>query len=511
MRLLVIPPLVDPTSEPAVPPEVSIVDANRALLSRLTGAEFLAGLAERLDTPGTSAAHAVAVRAAMQVLDAPDATGLRALGAVLRAASLDDPAVRLTVDDLELVTGTTECGRDVEAAAEGATLFAPELSDAAEAVRAAGHAHVVVDGDQQLPAAVRLAQLVGANRLTLCGRFARRYREPLAALPSLAGACFSGDVLARRVRWRGAADLAAGAPRPGQAPVGSIGPATAPRWVTEPAEVPAGGPWIGWLDAADAAGLASAALDRCRGLTLTVAALPGFDRAIGHSGQTADLRPVINRVAERAPLAVELVVGAPGVCREAVEHAAHLVAAGAGAGPLATAAARLAGFRPFRLPRTHRGPWHGYPLRLADPPAGHDLARWRGFAADRTMTAAQALDAVHELVRSTTEASDHFPGRLATAVVAGTRWRDLGRGHCWDPAAQLVEVHCGPDGRGPGTFLASLRTGRLLRVDDRFAALLRRLRTGGPPAAAVLDKLPADRRADLLARLRSAGVVRGPR
>jgi hypothetical protein len=518
MKVLVIPPVADLTVAPDLGADrPTVIDANAAFIQRLCAPAALTALSAALDRPAADherSAHALMVGAAAQVLlempigeagirqdPGPDATVLRAVGAVMRAASLDDPAIRLTVDDVELVAGSTECAAEADAAGAATGLFKPELAEAAAALQRMGSGRVVLDCDKQLPAVLQLSRMVGPGRLILCGRFAATHRDVLAALPELAGAQFDQTPLPLHVlpEWLMPAHM-------------SEGPA---RWVTTSAELPAHGAWVGWLDAADAADIPPVALERCRGLTLTVADLPSWDRALAASGSRVDIRPLVQELRRRSvPVGLEVLVGAPGIVSTATEATVGLIADfHAGRPPQAAPAGdvRLAGFRPFQLTATHTGRWNSTPLGLAPVPPRNNLPRRRDFKADATLDPGQVAKVLRSLAEATGARHDLYPGRLAAAVVAGTRWRTVDDQMSWDPAVRVEAVRgAGPDGRGPGTFLVSLRTGRLLRADDRLAALLRRLSSGGPAARELWQRLPAGRRADLFARLRAAGAVRGP-
>jgi hypothetical protein len=151
------------------------------------------------------------------------------------------------------------------------------------------------------------------------------------------------------------------------------------------------------------------------------------------------------------------------------------------------------------------------PLDRDDPTVddGRDLARWRNTPDPQELPGQNEIRA---LIAETVVEHDLYPGRLGAAALAVARWHELGYEHLWDPAAQVVRAEgAGPDGRGPGAFLVNLRTGQFQRAEDRFAAVLQRLSSGGQNASAVLARLPAERREDLFARLRAAGVVRGKR
>ncbi|RAY16147.1 hypothetical protein DPM19_04275 [Actinomadura craniellae] len=466
--MLVLPPLTDPTLR--VVSDTPVLDLNDHLVHRLAAPDRLDALAGGLDTAGATgdrALHALFARAAAAVLRAgrPDRARLRALGMGLRLATADDPAVNLAVDDVELVGGTTQRSRDVLRAVARTDLFAAEVDRARAALTDGGTLRIVLDTDQQLPGAFAIALGVGPEHVTMCGRFAVEHHAALVRIPELRGCRFTGEQPPREVRAEWA------------------GPGPAPRWATEPGDVPRNGPWAGWLDAAAVAALPAASLERCRSLTVTIARLPSWAAVTGATGETADLRPALDRLPAEVPVAADLLVGAPGA-----EPETALARLREPAGRV-----RLAGLRPFRVPAgAHRWP-------VADRPADdHDLPRWARSAAAAPVAVPVTVPA--ELAA----AADLYPGRLAGAALRP----DPGGGDTyWDPSATVVPVRdADPDGRGPGTFLVSLRTGTVMRLAPRLASLLERLSAGGGDALAGLR---ADRRAALVDRLTSAGVLRG--
>lgn len=114
MELLVIPPFTDFTTEIVPPPGAEVLDLGAGLVERLTDP---ARLRDGPHAALTGRAAAVIERAAY------DDAHLRAVGAALRLAG--DPALRLTLDGLELAEGSTQSSRDVLAAAARCELFGP--------------------------------------------------------------------------------------------------------------------------------------------------------------------------------------------------------------------------------------------------------------------------------------------------------------------------------------------------------------------------------------------------
>jgi len=163
MKLVVVPPYQDPTLEWVEGPGERVLDVSRGFVRRLLSPVSLTQEAEKLaaETPTPERLRALLqLRATALLLGTPgDAhRALRAAGAALAGVSGPPSPVRLRLDDLELAQGTTESSADVlHAVASGPAPYQPELDAAAEQMRAAGAARLVLVRDQQLPAAVWLA------------------------------------------------------------------------------------------------------------------------------------------------------------------------------------------------------------------------------------------------------------------------------------------------------------------------------------------------------------------
>ncbi|UBU09695.1 hypothetical protein [Nonomuraea gerenzanensis] len=373
MELLVIPPFTDFTTEIVPPPGTEVLDLGAGIVERLTVIE----------------------RAAY------DDAYLRAVGTALRLAA--DPALRPSLDGLELAEGSTQSSRDVLAAAARCELFRPEVEQAVEAAKER-RVHVVVDGERQLPAAFALVRALGAERVTLCGRLVAEQVAALRRVPELAGAEWLGWSPERVIRpsWY------AGGPR------------TPVRWLTGPDTPPDSGPWAGRLDAVRVAAFPLDTLARCRGLTIIVTRIDFLAAVTGLNGMTVNLRRLLAAIPVAAPVTCELAVGAPGIDAGAVGESLELLADGPGG-------VRLGGLRAYRM--GIRTVWAGHSVRFP-PRAGHDLTRWIEFDAPETMrewevatTIRAWRDRLHGLP----------PGRLAACTVAGGEGTAgvsvLGRGH----------------------------------------------------------------------------------
>lgn len=464
MNLLIVPPFTDFTTEIVPPPGTEVLDLGTRLVERLADPAHLRAAAER-----RSDGPALFGRAAAAILDRAsyDDAHLRAVGTALRLAG--DPAVRLGIDDLELTEGSTQSSRDVLAAATRCELFRPEVERALEA-SGGRRAHVVVDDGQQLPAAFALVRALGADRVTLCGRLVAEQGAALRRVPELAGAGWLDWSPERVIRPRWSGGL--------RAPL---------RWVSGPARPPANGPWAGRLDAVRVAAFPLGTLARCRGLTITVTRVDFLAAATGLNGMTVNLRRLLAAIPVTTPVTCELAVGAPGIGAGVAGESLELLADGPGG-------VRLGGLRPYRM--GIRTVWAGHSVRFP-PPARDDLTRWVAFDAPETMGARE----VASTIRAWRGRLPGLPpGRLAACSVAG----EVPAG-AWDPCAQVV-AGAGPDGRGPGTFAVSLRSGRSFRLQQGLVAPVARLAADDPHA---LDGLPAIARERLTAGLAEAGVLRG--
>ena len=513
-RLVVLPPLDDPTLRPALAAGEELLDAAGAFLGRLADPAELAREAAELDRPGGRGAadraqRALFLRACVDALGEagwPDPTALRAVGMALRLRSAGDPEITAALDDLWLRHGSTQCGADVLRAAAGSRLFAPEVAAAARAVAAAGTAEVVVDSDRQLPFAFALAAAAPPGALTLTGRFVTRYHAPLSRLAVPGAPRFSP-----RVRRR----LLTGGGVPAEGDAASASPVV---WVTRATECPGRGRWAGWLDAESVARLPAGATARCAGLVVTVAGLRTWGRAVGERGRAVDLAGVVPPLAARVPVAVEILVGAPGVPAAEYER---LVA------EEVRPPVRLAGFRPFRLPLPDTPhSWPGVPRPACPLP---DLARWlpeepepdtahapngpqgsevpQGWGGPSGHAWRRRL--IGALLAGPAAEVDLFPGRVAAALWRPGPWPRVHGSWCWDPAARFVGTeHLAPDGGPPGRFLVHLRGGGITRLSGPTAAVVERLRHGGARASALLGRLAPGRREELLRQLGGVRAVR---
>ncbi|MET9819406.1 hypothetical protein [Streptomyces sp. NPDC006355] len=504
-ELTILPPLSDFTTTTETPPGTEVLDLGEAWVRRLTDPGLLTRIAARLDTVDADrdrALHALFAAAAAAVLRRPgpevhDQARLRAVGMALRLAGREDPGLTLSLDDLELRDGSTESVAAVVRAAARTTLFEPETRLALDHAGERRPVRIVVDTDQQLPAAVSLVAALGAHRITLCGRFAAAHRDALGAADALRGVRITDVRLMRSLRpeWSGSGR------RRGRTV----------RWVTEAAEAVPDRAWAGWLDAQEAAAVPPAAWRTCQGLVLTVARLDAWEAATSVCGTRVDLGAILDRLGAYVPVGVDLLVGAPGVDPKELSMAVARLTGGSPAPRPAGPRPVLAGLRAFRLPLDAGSRWDGTPMRIVARP-GLDLPRHAEFTAPGTLTAQERTRTIHALLAERARDTDLFPGRLAAAVTCATETRHADRATgqddrpSWDPSAQVVATErADVDGRGPGTFVAHLRTGAAFRLHPRLVQAVSELAAG---RSQVIERLPRETRSRLFDRLTRAGALR---
>ncbi|MDA8371509.1 MAG: hypothetical protein M0026_16825 [Nocardiopsaceae bacterium] len=455
MRLTVVVPLADPTLRLVPEPDGRLLDLNACFVRRLSDPWGLRAHADTLDTEGCcpdDSLQALFARAAAALLERPGHgdTRLRALACAMRLTGSGDPAITVTLDELALRTGSTQSLHDIAAAAARAELFGPEAAVLERAAGAAEAVEIIADTDRQLPAALVFARAVrSANArapIELCGRSAAEHASALRAL------CPQNTV-----RGRSTCGAAVHAEWTGGRTV---------HWITGAQQPPEGEAWAGWLDPADAARIPPPAFAHCRALTLTMADMvgtAGWDRVVGGDGTPVDLGHVGPPSPGGPLLAADILVGAPGTAAGTAEALVRRLLA---------ERVRIAGFRRFRASGASEG----------------------------------TQRAVDVLLGRYGPITDCYPARVAAASLTAD---PAPRGAHWDPAATVVPCRgAGPDGRGPGDFAVSLRTGRALRAAPGLAPLLRKWNEG---ISAPFDGLPVRHHEVLGGRLLQAGIVRsGP-
>lgn len=496
MRIVVVPPLHDPTLEWVGAPGERVLDVSRTFVRRVLEPAELAREAEVMasEPPSPERLRALLqVRAAAQLLATPGSVhrALRAAGAALAGCSGPPSPVRMRLDDLELVRGTTESSTDVlNALASGPAPYQPELESAAEEMRASGAARLVLVRDQQLPAALWLAQASEGIRLEVVGAFAVAHREVLGRLPGFSRAEFVADA----PRWR-----VAGLP-------GQDGGGPGLWWHDpHPNPLPEGeGAWGGMVSRAELARPDALVASGCRVAVVGFCALGAevLDSE-GHLWPREEYVSAVERL-RRAGVCVvaEWWVGAPGVDAALLDSTASEL-------ERASPFDWLAGLRIFHWPRLRPGGRFGHVEVAVHAPAPEkDLARNPRFSAPGTIDAEQLPALIERLARERMRHAPLSPGRVAQGYAAPppppAERGDLVRR---DPDCALVEMPVALDGKpGPVWYAANLRTGSVLALDGRLAPGLRAL-TSTATAAEALPRVPEAQRARVLQLLVGKGVL----
>ncbi|XXF76936.1 hypothetical protein P2318_28355 [Myxococcaceae bacterium GXIMD 01537] len=494
MTLVVVPPCADATLEWVAAPGESVLDVSRAFVRRAVSPALLTREADAwaADAPTPERLRAVLQlrTAALLLVRGESVHGmLRAAGAALAGLSGPPSPVRIRLDDLELAEGSTESSADVlRAVGAGAAPYRAELDGAVERMREAGAARLVLDRDQQLPAALWLADAARV-RLQVVGDFALAHVEALRRLPAFARAEFLTDAAAWRV---------AGLP-------GFEGEGARLPWRTDATHPPpAALEWGGSVTREELARPDALVRAGCRVAVVGFCSL-GEDvlDSEGHrwereayAGALAALRHAGVRVV------AEWWVGAPGVdtpthertARE-LEHAALFDG--------------LAGLRTFHWPR-HRlgGSFGGMEVRVIAPPSERDLARHPHFFAPGTVGPEELPALTERLARQLMRTHSLCPGRVAQGYsVPPLALPERGERVRGDPDCAVVELPAALDGRpGPVWYAANLRTGTVLALDGRLAPGLAALHGTVSPAEA-LPRVPEAQRARVLQMLVEKGVL----
>ncbi|GIF05441.1 hypothetical protein [Actinoplanes siamensis] len=410
---------------------------------------------------GEPATRAVLAAAAKVLAGFDPSARVAALGA---AIALGDPGgtwpVRLWLDDLELVDGTTERPSDILRAAAGV----PFTDEVATVLAAATRERPVlwIDRDQQLPALAALAHRL-RTPVSLAGGFAGAHWAVLRGwLPA------GSDLVDVPVYWR----------------LRTCGGGEA-RWLTRAA----GQAWLDYVSADEvrAAGPASGCVAAILGVTAADAT--GVITAEGERLDWPALTAFAIALDRRGGrLLVEQMLGAPGETAQSTLGTADRLAD-------ADLPWRIAGSRPFHLPAQRDGAapgWAGRPVTVL--PGDAALARGPRFA-QADLRAVQP-DVTARLRRR---------GRLAPARVAGAYLR-LARdtpaadGPALAPGVVVVTI----DGE---CWLVDLAAVRTLRLDPRIGARLAAL----PPGAPITSAFTGNTRvaAGVTAMLAGTGVLAG--
>ncbi|WP_171166070.1 hypothetical protein [Streptomyces sp. I05A-00742] len=188
--IIIVPPGGDPTLRlTAVPDGATVVDIGRRFVAGLIRQATRGTLRTRSRAPGDRLMATAGARA-LSDASRPPLHRLRGLGALLGALYEPGHGVRLRLDDLELTDGGTEYGADVLRAAAAPAPYDEALAAACADVPPDTPVRLVVERDQQLPAAVAVARALGPRvpSLEVTGRWATAHWPVLGRLGPFADA-----------------------------------------------------------------------------------------------------------------------------------------------------------------------------------------------------------------------------------------------------------------------------------------------------------------------------------
>ncbi|WP_342374573.1 hypothetical protein NVS55_24865 [Myxococcus stipitatus] len=508
MKWWVLPPHRDVTLVPETPEGWHPLDLARGFTRRVFSAEALEVEAQaREGAPPTprSMRELLLLRVAQGIRARGPIAELRALGAVLTALSGPSHGVRLRLDDVELETGTTERGADVERAATLSTPYAREVATFATRVAGAERVRLWLVRDLQLPAAVALAQVCPADvALEVAGPFAETHRDVLARMPSFQRATFPEPV--PPLRWR-VVPLDA---EPSRDDVVWLPDAQGASRLEHVRTLTGGARWAGHVSL-DALGTPDLLVESgCHTAVVEFCAITS-DHVVDIDHQLIP-RTLLQRGFERLRAAgvrvvAEWWVGAPGMDVPVLDSTLTLLEdEGAAFFDL------LAGVRPFHLSVermasnidvAHR--W-GVP---GMPPVDRDLRRSVPIERPGTIPASRLQEVLTSLTGRLSSRAPLSPGRVAGAFLA------LRSPRAGAPATHLrldsdcavVRLPASLEGAStPSWYAANLRTGVVLAMDARMAPELSR-RTVPAPLAEVLSMVPEARRAKWAETLVSKSIL----
>jgi hypothetical protein len=388
MTTLLVPPHGDVTLQAAADGVAAVSEPGRRFVRDLISGQ----------SPATGGAADVWTRTARIAADEGDTLlRLRALDALLAGTRRPGHGVTLRLDDLELASGSSERLSDVLTAADAPAPYDTEVSASAARIGESACVRVVIDRDQQLPAALRaLSQMPDPARLEVTGRFASRHWPQLRSVPGLHEAVL----------------LEGAAPRWRVAPEWSPPGATV-AWrerATDP--VPAGR-WAGRVSLYEIlrAGGPAVGRDLERAMTVVIGVCGLADGLLIGRGGTRAPVDVFRRAlsALRAmgvrPVA-ELWLGAPGIT---VDHIRECVAALRDEPP-------VVGFRVFDWPAGWQArEWGGHPVTVRERPG--ELSRRHSLVSPPVLGADERDALLLELAAPLRRDRRLVPGRVAGAYL----------------------------------------------------------------------------------------------
>lgn len=471
--VLIVPPHRDPTLEIEAPAPFRVVDLQRPYWKRQTSPALIADrlrvLREAKSGPESFASLLrLSAAAAVRERNAGVQASLRADGLIARELTADQ-SVRVSLDDVELSSGTTERTADLIAATAGKTPFDDELQLAVAECEQAERIAVLADCDQRLPFLFALAARLPGRALELVGQFARLH---LAGLRSALGDRVSA--LELNVRQR-------------------VGDA---EWVWE-GQRPVAGPYSGYLEL-------GARVEPAAGLRVGVLPFAAIadDRVLSVRGEWIPLERLA--VASNGVCFVgEWWFGAPGV-----DEALHQKTAAA----LEAKPAFfdwLGGLRRFHLHRSAESRGYFAGQELVTEPRENDLWRSHRVLAPASLPDEMLHPLVHAILEKLQRSSaPPAPGRVAAALLAGPDEVRGGKGaFVLAPDVAVVDAPFGPSGKAePVTALLSLGSGSSVALSGKLSAALHAFERK-VPASAALSVVPGGQREKLLSSLVARGML----
>jgi hypothetical protein len=460
VTVVVIPPQGDVTLVLEPRRGDAVLDLGRALAAEMVDPTALRRRAVDLEARAAGGDPAVLerlllARTAEEVRGRPQTVHrtLRVAGAAYRSLAGDDAPVRMALDDVEPRDGSTEQSSTLRwAAGEEAPythVLEPALAELEET-----EVTIVVDRDQQLPAALWLAARLDRSRVRLAGDYAARHWKVLSRMPQLSRA-EAGDARPPGT-WR-VEGLA-----PGLVEGQRLG------WRERHRDPIPEGLWAGRVPLAQLLEPEALAATGCRTVVIGFCAVDA-DGCLDEDGRWIPRDALARATGELRSLGVRTVaewwIGAPGIDVPRLETTLAELAAG-------DLFDWLAGLRTFRWAVSWDGArWAGQ-VELSSPPPDHDLARSRPFSAPDTLPPRRIGATIEALALRAIELAPLAPARVAAALVASPDRPGAATGEL-DPDCAVVELPaCLDGGAGPATYAANLRLSTLMRIDDRIAALV---------------------------------------
>lgn len=425
MRLVVVPPHADFTLR-AVAADATVAEPTRQFARSLA--------AERGDRhDDTSDVWVTAARIAVRAGD--PLLRLRALNVLMETCYRPGDGVRMRLDDLELVSGSTENLSDVQAAAGAPAPYDRELAEVAEQAGGASRVCLVIDRDQQLPGALSIAsRLPRVPDLRVTGQFGVRHWEQLRAARPLRSA---GPLDPAGPTWKVSSEWA---------PAG-----LAVAWRERAADPVPAGPWAGRMPLRDMTRLddpdMASSLERAVTVVLGICGLAA-GQFIGRGGTRVPADALIRSVQRLRDMGVEplaeIWVGAPGITAGQVRDCVTTLGTDL----------RIAGFRIFDWPMSWDNPvWAGQTVTVRRRP--HDLSRRHEISFPATLDAEARAALLSDVAKPLQLKRDLVPGRVAGAYLWRPRTMD-GRASLMLDEDAVVIRH--PEG-GPRVAALSFRTG----------------------------------------------------